>query len=115
LQGSSQTLRCGGSKGPKYVTLCGLGPADKLKVVVDWGASPLQALGSGAAAAAKAHKAKRVGVAVVGTNFSGAAPLCYQHQALPCLQLCRVAAKLGWWQQAAALAAASWPSLCLWP
>ncbi|KAI3433435.1 hypothetical protein D9Q98_003250 [Chlorella vulgaris] len=68
--GSSQTLRCGGSKGPRYVTLCGLGPANKLKVVVDWGASPLQALGSGAAAAAKAHKAKRVGVAVVGTNFS---------------------------------------------
>lgn len=35
LQGSSQTVRCGGSA--KFVTLCGLGPADKLKVTAGAG------------------------------------------------------------------------------
>lgn len=33
LQGSSQTVRCGGGSAAHYVTLCGLGPRDKLKVV----------------------------------------------------------------------------------
>jgi len=33
LQGSSQTVRCGGGSAAHYVTLCGLGSRDKLKVV----------------------------------------------------------------------------------
>jgi hypothetical protein len=33
VQGSSQTLRCGGGSAAKNVTLCGLGPSDKLKVI----------------------------------------------------------------------------------
>lgn len=33
LQGSSQTVRCGGGSAAQYVTVCGLGPRDKLKVV----------------------------------------------------------------------------------
>ncbi|KAL4421979.1 hypothetical protein ABPG77_011002 [Micractinium sp. CCAP 211/92] len=66
--GSSQTVRVGGA-GPKFVMLAGLGKADKVKVVPDWGASPFQTLGATVVAAAKANKAKTVAVALVGTQL----------------------------------------------
>lgn len=70
LQGSSQTVRCGGQA--RFVTLYGLGPADKVKVASDWGASPFQTFGATIASAAKANKAKTVGAALVGSTLSGA-------------------------------------------
>lgn len=70
--GSSQTVRCGGGSAAHYVTLCGLGPRDKLKVVADWGTSPFQSLGACVAAAAKSAKAKTAAVALLDSPLADA-------------------------------------------
>lgn len=65
-QGSSQTIRAG--KTARFVTLVGLGAPDKAAVTAEWGPSVWQSFGSAIAAAAKANKAKKVGVALVGAS-----------------------------------------------
>ncbi|PSC76746.1 aminopeptidase family isoform B [Micractinium conductrix] len=70
--GSSQTMRCGVAGGPRFVTLCGMGKAEKAKVEADWGASPFTSFGACIAAAAKANKAKTAAVALVGSPLSEA-------------------------------------------
>ncbi len=62
-------MRCGGQA--RFVTLYGLGPAQKVKVASEWGASPFQTFGATIAASAKANKAKTAGVALVGCTLSG--------------------------------------------
>eukprot|EP00191_Tetraselmis_sp_GSL018_P004271 CAMPEP_0177612168 /NCGR_PEP_ID=MMETSP0419_2-20121207/21028_1 /TAXON_ID=582737 /ORGANISM="Tetraselmis sp., Strain GSL018" /LENGTH=528 /DNA_ID=CAMNT_0019108241 /DNA_START=231 /DNA_END=1817 /DNA_ORIENTATION=+ len=63
-KGSSSFLRLGGKA--RYFGLVGLGASAKASPVADWGPSVWQTAGSAIAAAAKAHRAKTVGFAVVG-------------------------------------------------
>mmetsp|Transcript_38753 Transcript_38753/g.109579 ORF Transcript_38753/g.109579 Transcript_38753/m.109579 type:complete len:618 (+) Transcript_38753:3-1856(+) len=64
--GSSKFVRIGSKA--RYFGLVGLGAEDKAATgtVPEWGASPWQAAGSAVADAAKSHKAKAAGFALVG-------------------------------------------------
>lgn len=70
LQGSSQTLRLGGSA--RFVTLIGLGlEADEAKAHT-WGATVFQAAGAALAKECKANKAKSAAISVCGGSAADA-------------------------------------------
>lgn len=64
--GSAQTVRSGASS--KFVSLVGLGAADKATPTALWGASTWQTFGGAVASAAKANKCKTAGVTLVGAS-----------------------------------------------